>query len=307
MPAPVFDFAKVWNHVGKNHTDVATAENTLQQSRFSLMLAQVQPFPNVDVRFMIQKDLTGPPNAIAPSLVVSVPVPVWNRNQGGIAAAQANVVQMGEGPLRVRNDLYYRLSDAYNRYRTFHENLGLFRDRVLPDLVRIYNAIYQRYQIEQIQQPAGGVGPAIQFNTPGINDVVVAQQLLVTNIASYIINLGGMWQAVVDMTDLVQTNDMFRMGGQPLPTEEVPALPDLEHLKPLMPTHPCSPLPDPRLLGGDGTWPQAIPRKNNNPMPPADGKAQTASVAIGRGSGAAGATTTGAAARPRRDRAGCTG
>jgi cobalt-zinc-cadmium efflux system outer membrane protein len=270
MPAPVLDFAKVWKHVGQNHTDVAHAEIDLQQARFSLMLAQVQPYPDVDVRFLIQKDYTGPPNAIAPSIAVSLPVPVWNRNQGGIAAAQANVVQLGEGPLRVRNDLYYRLSDAFNRYRTFHENLGLFRDRVLPDLVRVYNAIYQRYQIEQIQPPAGGVGPAIQFNTPGINDVVVAQQLLVTNITSYILNLSGMWQAVVDVTDLVQTNDMFRIGGEALPTEAVPALPDLEHLKPLMPTHPCSPLPDPRLRGGDGAWPEAVPKKNNPPMPSAD-------------------------------------
>jgi cobalt-zinc-cadmium efflux system outer membrane protein len=273
MPLPLFDFAKVWNHVGRNHTDVVTAENDLQQARFSLLLAQVQPYPDVDVRFLIQKDYTGPPNEIAPSIAVSVPVPIWNRNQGGIAAAQANVVQRGEEPLRVRNDLYYRLSDAFGRYQTFHQNLILFRDKILPDLVRVYDAIYRRYQLEvQTAPPPGVLPPAVTITLPGINDVVVAQQLLVTNIASYITNLGGMWQAVVDVTDLIQTNDMFRMGGQPLPTEPMPALPDLEQLKPLLPTHPCSPLPDPHLRGGDGTWPEAIPTRNNYPMPPADGE-----------------------------------
>jgi cobalt-zinc-cadmium efflux system outer membrane protein len=277
MPMPIFDFEKVKNHILNSHTDVVTAENTLQQARFSLRLAQVQPYPDVDVRFLIQKDYTGPPNEIAPSIAVSVPVPVWNRNQGGIAAAQAAVVQMAEEPLRVRNDLYGRLADAFNRYRTFHENLILYREKILPDLVRVYDAIYHRYQIEgptNLPGPAAGVGPAIQITPPTINDVVVAQQILTTSVASYITNLGGMWQSVVDVTDLIQTNNMFRMGQEDLPTEPVPVLPELEQLKPLMQTHPCSPLPDPRLRGGDGTWPPAIPTKDNYRMPSADDEAR---------------------------------
>ncbi len=283
-PVPIFDFNKVWNRVGLSHTDVATADNNLQQSRFSLLLAQVQPYPDFDVRFLMQKDYTGPPNAIAPSFAVSIPVPIWNRNQGGIAAAQANVVRMAEEPLRMRNDLYYRLTDAYGRYRSFHKNLAIFRDQILPDLVFVYNAIYQRYRVEgavigpnpampPAAPPGVAVPPlpaAIQASPPSINDVVVAQQLLMTNIAGYIANLTGMWQAVVDVTDLIQTNDMFRMGQEVLPTEATPSLPDLEQLKPLLMTHPCSPLPNPVLRGGEGTWPEAIPTKNNEVMPGAD-------------------------------------
>jgi cobalt-zinc-cadmium efflux system outer membrane protein len=280
MPVPLFDFHKVWLRVGRSHTDVATADNNLQEARFALMLAQVQPYPDVDFRFLVQKDYTGPPNEIAPSIAVSVPVPVWNRNQGGIAAAQANVIQMGEEPLRVRNDLYYRLSDAFNRYRSFHQNLGLYRDKILPDLVRVYNGVYHRYQIEgQVAPPAppgAGIGPALQMTPPSINDVVVAQNLLATSIATYITNLGGMWQAVVDVTDLIQTHDMFQMEGQPWPTTPVPTLPDLEQLKPLLATHPCSPLPDPKLRGGDGSWPPAIPTRNNFVMPHADSQARQA-------------------------------
>src|SRR5262249_39372455 len=74
MPMPIFDFQKVWLHVGKNHTDVATADFTLQQSRFALLLAQAQVVPNVDIRVLMQKDYTGAPNAIAPSFAASVPL-----------------------------------------------------------------------------------------------------------------------------------------------------------------------------------------------------------------------------------------
>jgi cobalt-zinc-cadmium efflux system outer membrane protein len=261
MPMPIFDFQKVWLHVGKNHTDVATADFTLQQSRFALLLAQAQVVPNVDIRVLMQKDYTGAPNAIAPSFAASVPLPIWNRNQGGIAAAQANVIDAGEGPLRARNDLYNRLSEAFGRYQTFRKNLALYRDSILPDLVRVYDRIYRRYQFEgQVNLPAPpGVPPALQFSPPTIDDVVLAQQFLASGIATYITNLGGMWQAVVDVTDLIQTNNMFLMGQDKLPTEPPPVLPDLEQLKALMPTHPCSPLQNPRLRGGDGTWPPAIP------------------------------------------------
>jgi cobalt-zinc-cadmium efflux system outer membrane protein len=278
-PIPAFDFGKVWKHVESSHTEVMTAMNNLQESRFALRLAQVQPYPDVDVRFLIQKDYTGPPNEIAPSIAVSIPVPIWNRNQGGIAAAQANVISAANEPARVRNDLYYRLSDATNRYRTFHQNLRIYRERILPDLVRVYNAIYRRYRTEGTARPpdpagAGGLPPAVAITTPVLNDVVVAQQILTTSIASYLTNLAGMWQAVVDVTDLVQTPNLFQMDGKAIPTESLPSLPTLEKLKPLLMPSPCSPLPDPRLREGDPTWPEAVPTKDNPTMPLADGQAR---------------------------------
>lgn len=280
MPIPVFDFAHVWAYVGKNHTDVATADYVFHQARLNLLLNQVQLVPNVGVRVLMQKDYTGPPNAIAPSFATSIPVPIWNRNQGGIAAAQADVVRLGEEPLRVRNDLYSRLSEAFARYQTYRKNLDLYREHILPDLVRVYDAIYRRYHalgglqpptVPPAIPPAAPIAPqplpTFQPPQPGINDVVVAQQFLMTSIATYITNLGGMWQAVVDVTDLIQTNNMFRMGQDALLTEPLPPAPDLEQLKPLLPTHPCSPLQNPKLLGGDGSWPPAIATRDNYPMP----------------------------------------
>jgi cobalt-zinc-cadmium efflux system outer membrane protein len=282
MPVPRFDFGRVWTHIGQHHTDVATADVLFQQGRLSLLLSQAQLIPDVDARFLLQKDYTGPPNEIAPSLMVSIPVPVWNRNQGGIAAAQADVVRLSQEPMRVRRDLYGRLSEAFGRYESYRQQLAVYRNNILPDLVVVYDAVYQRYHALGGLQPPGVAPavppaspnppqplPAFQPPQPGINDVVVAQQMLITAVGNYITNLAGMWQAVVDVTDLVQTHDMFRMGQDALPTEELPPLPDLQQLKPLMPTSPCSPLQEPKLRGGDPTWPEAIPTRNNYPMPAA--------------------------------------
>jgi cobalt-zinc-cadmium efflux system outer membrane protein len=284
MAIPVFDLNRVWTHVGLHHTDVVTADNSVHQGRLAVFLAQASLIPDVDARFLMQKDYTGPPNAIAPSFMVSMPIPTWNRNQGGIAAAQAELVRLSAEPHRVRYALYGRLVEAYYRYQSFRQNLELYRSQMLPDMVLIFDAVYQRYQALGGIQPAtpvpaappsapagGGVGPMPVFQPPQptINDVVVAQQNLAGAINNYITNLAGMWQAVVDVTDLIQTHDMFRMDQEPFPTAKLPPL-DLQQLKPLPPISPCSPLQDPKLRGGDAKWPEAVPSRDNPPMPSAD-------------------------------------
>jgi cobalt-zinc-cadmium efflux system outer membrane protein len=253
MPVPVFEFEKVLDRVLKQHTDVLTAENSLAQARLNVQLARVQPIPDVDVRLLVQRDFTGPPFEIAPSVQVSVPVPVWNRNQGGIRQAQGNLVNMSEEPHRVRNALTTTLTQAFERYQNNRVLLAYYREQILPDLVRVYDGVYLRY----INQEANA-----------FNDVVVAQGNLASAVQSYVTDLGQMWQSVIDVTDLLQTPDFFQLGG--VPTESCAAVPDLEKLAPLPCTHPCSPQPGEYQATPPTPWPHAEPRFETPSMPPAD-------------------------------------
>src|SRR5262249_40246948 len=141
-----------------------------------------------------------------------------------------------------------------------------YRDEVLPDLVRAYQAIWVRYM------KFGGAG-----GFPGdlnVGDVVVAQQNLATSLATYITTLGQMWQAVVDVTDLLHTPDLF--GGEG-PKPEVAEIPALEKPVPRPCCHPCSPLPNLHHRVLDGDWPPAVPTTSspaapNNAPPPAPPK-----------------------------------
>ena len=92
--------------------------------------------------------------------------------------------------------------------------------------------------------------------TPGFNDLVVAQQNLAQAVGTYIATLGFLWQAVVDVADLLQTKDLF---GAQTPTEAVPEIPDLEKLPVLPCRHPCSPVPDGHRTAVDADWPVAAP------------------------------------------------
>ena len=76
--------------------------------------------------------------------------------------------------------------------------------------------------------------------------------------ATYLSTLGLMWQAVVDVANVMQTIDLFQIGGEAVATECLVPLADLEKLPQLPCCHPSSPLPDPRFKGADGSWPAAI-------------------------------------------------
>jgi outer membrane protein, heavy metal efflux system len=261
MPMPVFDYNEVKNYVLRNHTDVRNAENSLAQAKLNVRVAQVTPIPDIELRFMLQKDYTGPPFEVAHSLQVNVPIPVWNRNQGGIIQAEANLNSASEQPHLVQVNLTTSLNTAFANYQTNVVNLELYRQRILPALVRVYYGVYARYQRELVG--GGGVAGVPGLATPTLNDIVVAQTNLSAAVATYLTTLGAAWDATVSITDLLQTNDMFSVTQKLQPVAGVPELP------PLPCCHPCSPLKGPIAQTGEG-WPPALPRRDEPRMPLAD-------------------------------------
>jgi hypothetical protein len=97
----------------------------------------------------------------------------------------------------------------------------------------------------------------------GLVDLSTAEQNLVTNVSSYLTLLGQLWSSTVGVADLLETDDLFQM-AEP---RELPALPDLEHLRPLPCNHPCA--------GPVGAAPAAPGRCIPPPMLPAVGKVKT--------------------------------
>jgi cobalt-zinc-cadmium efflux system outer membrane protein len=257
IPLPALDYQQVLEKVLSRHSNFRSAEAAVQKAQFDLELARRTPIPDVDVRLLVQKDRTGPPYGIDPSLSVTVPVPIWNRNQGGIMQAQAALGRANEEAHRVRSDLVNTLADAYERYQNGRTLLSYYRDRVLPDLVQVYRGVYTRYRFEP--PPPSDVRVPITFlaGTPNLGDVIVAQQNLAGAVGTYITTLGQVWQATVDVIDLLQTPDLF---GVDAAKHEVAEIPDLDHLPGLPCCHPCSPVPNLHHRVLDGVWPPADPQ-----------------------------------------------
>jgi cobalt-zinc-cadmium efflux system outer membrane protein len=214
LPVPEYDYQAVLNQVLSRHTDVLTAKNNVHKAEYLLKLAQVTPIPDVEVMVLLQKDYTTPPFYAAPSIHVNVPVPVWDRNRGAIQQAQGLLRQALQNLSVTRNSLIVTLADAHNRYVTSKKQVAITLEQ-LKDQVRVYKHVYDRFR---------GGDPAVTFG-----DVVTAQQTLAGYLTGYIAALGLQWTAVVDVANLLQTDDLFQ-GATGAEDQDLPPLEQLESL-----------------------------------------------------------------------------
>jgi cobalt-zinc-cadmium efflux system outer membrane protein len=243
MPLPVYRYDRIQGHVLNNHTDVLEAYNNIQKARYNLRLAEVTPIPDAMLHVAVEKDFSMPPFAVTHSVQLGFPVPLLDQNRGGIRQAQGLLRVNIDEPHRVRDDLVNRLSDAFQRYETNRALLDYYRTQILPDQVRAYRSVFVRHN-EQPEQATFG-------------DIVSAQQTLATAVTTYVTTLGAVWQAVTDIAGLLQTNDLFQVGGEVVESECPAPVPDLAPPAALPCEHPCGPQPDAAWKGADPSWPPA--------------------------------------------------
>jgi cobalt-zinc-cadmium efflux system outer membrane protein len=241
MPLPKYEYDKVLAHVLTNHTEVATATIGQQKARYNLRLAEVTAVPDVSVQTTLLNDNTlGASNRIIAGVSATVPVPVWDRNLGAIQQARGALMRAVEEQHRVRDNLTARVADAFRRYDESRDLLELYRIDILPKQVQAFRAAVTRHY--------GG-----ELGKVAYTDLIASEQNLVSVIAPYIAALGAQWQAVVDVANLLQTEDLFQANG----VFPIAPVPDLENLLKLPCCHPCSSLPGSTVPEADHTWPAA--------------------------------------------------
>jgi hypothetical protein len=193
------------------------------------------------------------------SVTVGFTLPIWDHNKGGIIQAQGTLLQTREEPHQARLRLTNTLVDAFNRYDTAREQVKITKEQI-DDQVRVYRGIFTRRHV---------VGD-VTFS----GDLVTAQQTLAGYIQNYVTALGAQWTAVVDVANLLQTDDLFGWGKK----EKLEPVFDLNSLPALPCEHPCAPLENPKWLhGADGAWPTGQVEKTK-PMPGANGLPQAGTV-----------------------------
>jgi cobalt-zinc-cadmium efflux system outer membrane protein len=220
---PYFEYDAVLAYALRNHTDILTARNGLDKASYNLKLARITPYPDVDFNISLLKEYAVPPKQFVHTLTVGLPFPIWDQNKGNIISAEAAFMRASEEPHRVEENLTTSLATAYTGYKNNLNALEYYRKHILPDQVRAYRGVLERRQIDQ---------QGVAFG-----DLLSAQQALVADVTAYLAVLSSLWTSVVNVADVLQTDDLFQV-GQPL---AVPALPDLDSLLSWPCCHVCPP------------------------------------------------------------------
>jgi len=101
------------------------------KATWAMRRARAEPIPNLDVQASVQHDNEGGDDVAG--LTIMLPVPIHNKNQGAIRAAEAELRIAQAEVARLELQLQSRLAAAFERYSTARKQVELYTREILPD------------------------------------------------------------------------------------------------------------------------------------------------------------------------------
>jgi cobalt-zinc-cadmium efflux system outer membrane protein len=127
-----------------NRPDVIAAEQARKKAEADLRLQKAMRTPDPTFLFQYEHEPPDQPNTVG--LGLSFPIPLWNRNSGNIAAAQAVLEQSETHLAKVSAQAEADVVTAENSYSAASARWCRYRDEVTPKSRQIREAVAFAYQ-----------------------------------------------------------------------------------------------------------------------------------------------------------------
>jgi cobalt-zinc-cadmium efflux system outer membrane protein len=132
------EFEATVAHLLEASPEIQIARAEVLRNQAALRREQVEPIPNVNVRASSGYDFEEDGRKVTTSVQVGVRLPLFDRNQGNIHAAEAQLAYAQQEVCRVELSLRQRLARAYARYETAAATVKAYREQTLPAARRAY-------------------------------------------------------------------------------------------------------------------------------------------------------------------------
>jgi len=211
--------AQVLERLTRESPAVRIAHEVVARTRAELTRAQREPIPNLELRGGLQDnrqilESTGARVGLQGFLEVGVPLPLFNRNQGNVSAAEAQLERSEREVERVALVLRERASSHFEVYETSRIMVERYRNELLPRAQRAYELRLQSHGLMLGAYP----------------QVLEAQARLFEMQAEYVSALEIQWMNAIALSGLLLTDGLeapARPGDVDMPVREinVPTLP----------------------------------------------------------------------------------
>jgi cobalt-zinc-cadmium efflux system outer membrane protein len=141
---PEFNWEDTLSVLLTQSPELGLANAGVERARSELSLQCAQRFPNFEVESWVKYDEGAHQSLI--DVAVSIPLPLFDRNQGNVMAAQSNLIAASTEAQRVELDLRNRLASAFEQYANARRQVQTYTDSVLPNAresLRLTNLGYQ--------------------------------------------------------------------------------------------------------------------------------------------------------------------
>ncbi|MHB0958848.1 MAG: TolC family protein [Pirellulaceae bacterium] len=206
QPAPLADSLDdslpdlSWNETAAELLDqspqVAYARSGVERARAALARAEAGRMPNIETGAAVRYNDDSSDTTL--SLQVGVPLMIFDRNQGNIMKAQAELNAAVQNVQRVELLLQDQLAEAYREYDIAHEQVAQYREAILPDAkqsLELTRAGYQQSEFSYLE-------------------LLTAQQTYSRTNLAYIDRLRELWLSAVEIDGLLLTGGLDAPGAR---------------------------------------------------------------------------------------------
>jgi len=185
---PDLDTQRWLENILENSPAVKIADLSHVRAQAELDRAKRERIPDLQVRAGIQQnrellESTGRPIGVQGFAEVGVRIPIFNRNQGNIQAAQANIERADLERRRVQLLLRERSASVFQNYLVAKAAVERYRSQMIPQAERAYQLYVNRYQNMAAAYP----------------QVLIAQRTLFQLQTDYIASLESLWVSTVTL------------------------------------------------------------------------------------------------------------
>jgi cobalt-zinc-cadmium efflux system outer membrane protein len=129
---------------------------------------------------------------------VGIPLPIWNRNQGGIRQAQAEVTEANRNLNRIELSLEQRLAEVVQQYADARVTASTYSRDILSRSERTLDLIQQGYEQGEV----------------GYLDLLTAQRTYFQTNLAYLDALNSLWESYLKIDGLLLSGSLDSLGQQ---------------------------------------------------------------------------------------------
>ncbi len=195
---PSLDQSEILSALLRESPEIKKAEAGVERARATLIRAKAEPIPDLFVRgglgYSFEPLEAGDrlPRGLEGFVEVGVRIPLFDRNQGSVAAAEAEIVRAEHEVQRIKLALRSRLASAFTHYVNARQMRESYRDSILPQAQEAYDLYLAKFQSMAAAYP----------------QVLIAQRTLFEVRVDHVNSLVDLWQNVVQLRGLLLTGGL---------------------------------------------------------------------------------------------------
>jgi cobalt-zinc-cadmium efflux system outer membrane protein len=146
--SPRYEWSEACGRLFAANPLLLAAQARIGQARAQVQRERVEPIPNVNFQIGSQYDFAT--DYAVHMAQVQLPLPLYDRNQGNVTAAVADLRRAMDEANRIRLQLQQRLAEVWRRYETAYTQAEIYRTRILPRSRETLDLTTQAYEGGQL-------------------------------------------------------------------------------------------------------------------------------------------------------------